>query len=261
MKKILSLSLGAFLALSIIGCATTKTVSSSVKEGDSVQNGRYKRTLVDHQGATFGQPVPQWVLMVSQGQYDAGYLSKSMSGLEGKKAFVVQGRGNNLSFVKSWVNLYDIETEVGGMLERQSGKVVTEKLTGSQKESGTDIADAQVQKTLNDYRMAMQNVRIVGLEKIAEYWTQIEVSEKGEVVDTYFEYYSVWAMDKKLLSVQLNNALKNEPDGDLKEAVLKTLTNELSVASNDKSVEDVADNYFIQENYFVDASENFFVYQ
>ena len=253
-KVFFGMAVAAVVVLSF-GCGTTsKTESSDIKTGDTFKGGRKKFELVDHQGATFNQPVPDWVLKVSQGQYDAAYLSKSMTGLDGKKAFVVQGRGNNLSFVKSWVNLYDIETEVGGMLERQSGKVVTQKMKGGQSESGTEISPAEVEKKLTDYRMAMQNVRIVGLEKVAEYWDYIEVTEGGKVVDSYYDYYSVWAMDKKLLSIQLNNALKNEPDGELKTAVMNAITNELTVGSNNKEVEEQADNYFLDastSNYFI----------
>ena len=264
MKKIIFGALCLVAALAFTGCATTtsQTKSSSIKEGDSVKNGSKKRTMVDHQGATFGAAVPQWVIAVASGQYDAGYLSKSMPGLEGKKAFVVQGRGTNLDFVKSWATVYSIETEVGGLLERQTGKVVTEKMTGSQSAKGSQTTPEEVDKKLTDYRMAMQNVRIVGLEKIAEYWTETEVSEKGNVVDDYFEYYAVYAMDKKLLSVQLNNVLKDETDTELRDAVMKSLVDELTVASNDKSVEEAADNYFIQQNVFMDASEtNYFVYE
>ena len=255
MKKIMTVVAAVLMvAMAAYGASKTK---SGAKGGKKSKAGSRTYEMINYQGATFGKNVPKWVEMIVEGQYDAKYLSKVMPGLEGKKAFVVQGRGNNLDFIKSWVNLYDIETEVGGMLERQTGKVVREKMSGKQSEVGNTAAPANVEKEISDYRMALQNVRIVGLEKVADYWIEVEVKEKKKVVDSYFEYYSVWAIDKKLLSAQLAKALQKEEDAELKQAVMDALTNELSVASNDKDIEEAADNYFIQENYYVDASQHY----
>ncbi|MCR5188492.1 MAG: hypothetical protein K6C97_06110 [Treponema sp.] len=253
MKKTLKMIMaaaGALLLLSFAGCKTTEVAGSGIK-GKTATVKNVKRQIADYQGATLGSEIPQWVKLVSEGQYGQKVLSKVMPDLEGRKVFVVTGRGDNLDFVKSWVNLVDIETEVSGALERVTGKVVTSKLEGANSAAGSEYSETEVNKALNDYRIALQDVRISGLEREAEYWTLIEVLDKKKnVVDSYYEYYTVWSMDQKVFNVQLEKALEHIDEATteaaaLKQIVKEKLENELSVASNSPEAEEEADSYIV----------------
>lgn len=261
MKKLISV-IAAVASLALLaGCKTTETAHSNYGLGSkSKANGKsYK--IVNSAGATFDRPVPAWVLLLVDGQYSQEVLSEAMPNLEGKKVFVVSDRGDNLDFVKRWVNLVDIETEVGGTLERVTGKVVTAKFEGDSAAKGDSATPSNTSKAVEDFRIAVQDVRIVGLEKVADYWVQIEVTEKKEVVDSYYEYYSVWAMDKSLFKKQVSKSMEKIDEAttetaNLKALVLDRLTNELSLASENEDMVETADkisvgNYEDYDEYVV----------
>ena len=252
MNKSLKMIMAATIALAALGfagCKTTEVAGSGIK-GKSATVKKVKRQIVDYQGATLGSEIPQWVKLVSEGQYGQKVLSKSMPDLEGKKVFVVTGRGDSLDFVKSWVNLVDVETEVSGSLERVTGKVVTSKLEGNAAAKGQEANQTEVNRAINDYRIALQDVRIAGLERVAEYWTLIDVVEKGKTVDSYYEYYSVWSMDQKVFNSQLEKSLEHIDEAtteaaELKRLVKEKLENELSVSSNNSAAIEEADSYIV----------------
>ena len=250
MRKSITVVLAVTMALLLAGCKTTETSASKIKGGNKAKAGSKTYTVVDYQGASLGMPVPKWVELIYQGQYSRAVLQKEMSGLEGMKVFVVQGRGDNLDFVKSWVTLVDVETEVSGAMERVTGKVVTSKMEASAKSQGKEVSPSEVSKQLEDFRMAVQDVRISGLERVAEYWVEIEVTEKKNIVDDYYEYFSVWAVDQKNFDKQLAASLKKidqttPQTQELAELVRAKLADELSVASNSETVKEEADSYIV----------------
>ena len=130
-----------------------------------------------------------------------------MPDLEGKKVFVTTGRGDNLDFVRNWVDLVDVETEVAGSLERVAGKAVEAEMKGKTAAKGKEISPTELERNLNMYRDSLVNVRISGLERIASYWTETQVLNGKNIVDDYFEYYTVWVMDEELFNRQLEEAM------------------------------------------------------
>ena len=250
-SKVLLLAVITVVLFGFVGCKTIEVKGSGIK-GKPATVKKVKRQIVDYQGATLGSEIPQWVKLVSEGQYGQKVLSKAMPDLEDKKVFVVTGRGDNLDFVKSWVNLVDVETEVSGALERVTGKVVTSKLEGDAIAKGQQANQTKVQRAIDDYRISLQDVRISGLERVAEYWTLIEVTEKNKPVDSYYEYYSVWSINQKVFNNQLEKALEHIDEAttesaELKKLVKEKLENELSISSNNADMLDEADSYIIYE--------------
>ena len=239
------------IAVGFTGCKTTHVAGSGIK-GQSASVKKVNRQIVDYQGASTGSEIPMWVKMLNDGQYGQKALSKVMPDLEGKKIFVVTGQGDNLDFVKSWVTLVDIETQVSGSLERVTGKVVTSKMEGKNEAEGQENNKSQIERTLNDYRIALQDVRIAGLERVAEYWTLIDVIEKKKTLKSYYTYYSVWAMNQDIFNRQLEKSLEgiNEATteaAELKKLIKEKLENELSVSSNNADTLDEADSYILYE--------------
>ena len=251
MKKITGV-VAALVACGMIfaGCKTTTTSSSKIKGGTKSKSGSKTYEVVNYQGASFGKAVPKWVELISEGQYSRVLLQKEMPGLEGMKVFVVNGRGDNLDFVKSWVTLVDVETEVTGAMERMTGKAVSSHMEASAHAQGLEVDPSEVSKQVSDFRLAVQDARISGLERIAEYWVEIEVKEKKEVVDHYYEYYSVWGIEQKRFDKQLDQAMKGidkttPQTQELADLVRAKLSDELSVASNSEEVQEQADDYVV----------------
>lgn len=248
-KNIIIVSL-LFSILVLSGCATTTVAGSGIKgKGASVKTG--KRVIVDYQGATLGKEIPEWVALLIEGQYSQKILSSKMPNLENKKVFVTMGRGNNLDFVQTWNDLVDIETEVAGTLERVAGKAVEAEMKGKTSASGKEIKESEMQRYIDMYRASLVNVRISGLERVASYWIETQVFEGKNVSEDYYEYFSVWAMDEKLFERQLKEAMSKVDETSTEAKRLKAIvSNRLkdSIAiSNDKSVENDADEYVISK--------------
>ncbi len=231
MKKLIGLLVLATSIFAFVGCASTKTKGSGIKgQGSKVDTG--KRVLIDYQGATFGSEIPEWVKLIGEGQYSEKVLSKSMPGVENKKVFVVTNRGNKLNYIEQWADLVKVETEVAGIMERVAGKSVEATMNGSDNED--------LQETLNMYRVSLTNVRLTGLEKVASYWTKNKlVDDDGETIETFYEYYAVWGMDKKIFNNQLKEALKGIDETATEAAALKAkVTEDLIDTVTDGSVTD-----------------------
>ena len=218
MKKVYGVLILATLFCAFTGCATTKTKGSGIKgNGSHVDTG--KRVLIDYQGATFGSEIPQWVKLIGEGQYSEQVLSKYLPELNGKKVFVVTNRGNNINYIEQWADLVKVETEVVGIMERVAGKSVEANMNGSDNE--------ELKETLNMYRESLTNVRLTGLEKVASYWTKNKlVDDDGETIETFFEYYAVWGMDRKVYNNQLKEALKGIDETATETANLKAKVTE-----------------------------------
>lgn len=251
MKKLIygiTLSL-AFLSLS--ACTTTKVAGSGMKgKTASVKTG--KRIIIDYQGATLGKEIPEWVELLVEGQYSQPVLKSVMPNLEGKKVFVTMGRGDNLDFVQTWSDLVEIETEVGGTLERVAGKAVEAEMKGKASAQGKDVNATEMERIINMYRASLVNVRISGLERIASYWLETQVMDGKKVQDDYYEYYAVWAMDEGLFDKQLKAAMAKIDETtteakELKSIVEAKLKNSIAV-SNSEVVNKEADDYVVNEN-------------
>ena len=249
MKKVF-LIVSVVAALVLPGCKTTSVTGSGVK-GKSAVVKTGKRQIVDYQGATLGKEIPEWVILLAEGQYSQSILATVMPNLEGRKVFVTTGRGDNLDFVQRWSDLVDIETEVAGNIERVAGKAVEAEMKGLASAKGNKTNPTELDRTVNMYRASLVNVRFSGLERVASYWIETQVFEKKEVVDDYYEYYAVWAMDENMFESQLKKAMESIDETsteskELKELVGKRLKDSIAI-SNDESVKNEADAYIINK--------------
>lgn len=251
MKKSLIAALIA-AAVVLTGCKTTEVAGSKIKGNKVKVSSSTKRTMVNYQGSTFGRPIPEWVLQVADGQYDASYLKKYMPSMEGKKAFVCVGRGDNLDFVQQWTDLVDIEVSVGDTIQRVVGKKVEATMKGSQNGVGNAYNQTEVDKALSMTKEAMSCVELNGLEKNAAYWVEIEAyNRKTKKTQNYFEYYTVWTMSEKNYETQIKQALKGIDDNTaqskaLQEAIMGSLLGDrIPVVSNNPEVVEAADDMIV----------------
>lgn len=250
MKKIISVAfIAAALAL-VMSCASTSVKGSGYK-GKAPTVAKSQVEIIDYQGASFGSEIPQWVVLVSQGQYSNTVLSQSMPDLKDKKVFVTIAQGDNLEFVKQWTDLVDVEVQVGDTMQRVVGKAVSASEAATAKETGKESDPTEVERKLNMYKEAVSTVEVNGLEKVASYWIEKKVTSNKKDVKDVFEYYAVWAMDQKKFDTQLDAAMKNVKDNTSEGAALKkALSAKLTgivVSSNSADVENDADDQNIVE--------------
>lgn len=245
MKKSIFI-LAAVAALSFIGCQTTQVSGSGIK-GKAAKVQKNYVTILDYQGASFGSEIPQWVVEIGNGNYSSAYLSSIMPGVSGKKLFVVVARGDNLEYTKQWVDLVDVENQVGDEMQRVVGKAVSASQKGRSKQIGDEKQATVLEQELNMYKQAVSAVELNGLEKIASYWIQKEVkpSKKSKDSKVYYEYYAVWGMSQKLYNTQITAAMASVEDNtDEGKALKETLSLKLQnmmITSNDETVSEEAD--------------------
>lgn len=248
-KSVISLMILAVL-LCAMGCKTTEVAGSGIK-GQSATVAKSKVKIVDYQGATFGKEIPEWVVLVGEGNYSQSVLSKVMPDVDGKKVFVVMGQGDNLEFVRQWTDLVDVEVQVGDTMQRVVGKAVQAQMTGTNSQTGSTTEPSEIERRINMYKQAVSAVELNGLEKTASYWIEKQVlgDKKNVVLRDVFEYYTVWTMDEERFDAQLDAAMKNVDDNtsegiELKKALSERLKNTM-IASNDESVNSEADNQIV----------------
>ena len=249
MKKILTIVAAAMAFGLLASCGTTKVAGSGIKaSAPRLTTGTTE--ILDYQGRELGGEVPQWVVDVANGNYGETVLGKVMPDLKNKKPFVTIGYGDNLDFVRQWTDLVDVETEVTSTLSRVAAKAVQATMEGQAAAKGMTADPATMEKNMNMYRASLSNVRITGLEKVAQYWILSQVVDGKKVVQQpKYSYYVVWAIDRDLFSKHIDVAMAKidettTEDKELKAMVNAKLKNQMGVASNDTSVTDAADVVF-----------------
>ena len=93
-------------------------------------------------------------------------------------------------------------------------------------------------------------MRFSGLEKTAQFWVLSRRVKGKEVGPEQYTYYAVWTIDKNLFQQQLDAAMANVADTSTEEKALKDLVrqklaDQLSVASNDTSTAEAADDFVV----------------
>ncbi|MCR5290455.1 MAG: hypothetical protein K6E51_10715 [Treponema sp.] len=245
MKKLISVIAALTLLTVVFGCKSTKETEKaegSGLAGSKATVAKRKHELVDYQGATLGAQIPEWVMLVADGQYSQAALAKAMPDLKGKKVFVTVGRGDSLQFVRNWTDLVDVEVQVGDTMQRVVTKGVQASMSAQAASTGKEVDPTTVEQTLNMYKAAVSLVELNGLEKTASYWIE-NVTYEGDVqIDDYFEYYAVWTMDEKRYESQLTAAMKtvqeNTSEGQALKEMIKGKLQNVVASSNDESVEE-----------------------
>ncbi len=253
MKKFNIAVLSVAAALLVSSCATTQVTGSGIKNTGKTKVQKSTVTLLDYQGMTFGSEIPQWVVEVGNGNYSEAYLKQFMPGVEGKKLFVTIGRGDNLAYVTQWTDLVDVEVQVGDEMQRVVGKAVSASQKGRNSQIGDTSAATRLEQELNMYKEAVSAVELNGLEKIASYWVQKEITPVNDKKNkkVYYEYYAVWGMEKKLYDTQLAKALEsvedNTDEGRALKAALSQKLQNMMVTSNNEEVTNEAEDELLAD--------------
>lgn len=238
MKKTLLALAGIAMLLSFVGCKTTEVKESDLR-GEAATVSTPKRKIVDYKGQIFGEAIPEWVKAAVQGE--TAKLDKLMPGLEGTKVFVASERGDNLNFVKAWAENVGINKKIAGIFETVIATSASTVEAGTSTEKKTELS-----QVINNMTEALASVRLTGIEQKADYWIEVEEYDaNGKVVDTFYEYYVVAAMDMDAYEEQYDSAMKGITDvtteaGSLKEILRSRLVGE-SVSSD---IDDYGEYYY-----------------
>ena len=226
MKKTSFAILGLALAFTAVSCGTTEVKGTGIKS-EAPTLATNTKVIIDYSGNALGREIPEWVMLVSDGNHNANAYESILPDMKNKKIFVTEAKGPNLDFLREWTDLVDIESQVAASLERVVGSAIKSSSTGSSTSDSTNAGtknQAEMDKELATYRASLQNVRLTGLEKSNEYWVQLaELDAEGNQIDRYYTYYSIWAMDKNIYQAQLDAAMERVQETTTESEKLKAI--------------------------------------
>ena len=199
----------------------------AAKKGPAPKMAVNRPQIIDYQGQTLGKEIPSWVEVLVEGEN--AKVEKAL-GLSGLKTFIVEARGSNLDFLKSWTDLVNIETEVAGQIERQVAQTVQATM------QGTDADEVEVQKAIDMYAVSAKNVTINGLEKKASFWIKTQTVKPGlkkakgpDDLIIEYTYYVVYCCDQKMFEKQMKAAMEDVQDNTKYADVLRQKTTDALV--------------------------------
>lgn len=231
MKKIVAMVL-ALAALS----------SMNIFAAKKGKEAKIKIEVVNRPGMPLGTEVPSWVVSVLEG--DNKKVAKALK-LEDKQIFVFSNQNTDLEFLKTWTDQVDVQRQVANSFSMAVGQSANAVF------QGTSGDETKKKMAIDQTVKALSAIEMNGLLKEASYWMQFRRPKQGIKVkknspdsayDYYYEYYVVFAMDKKIYDAQLTAALNGIEDNAsetvlLKKALSENLRAPLMDKSADSSVE------------------------
>lgn len=219
MKKLLFAV--AVIATLFAGTAVAKTKKTKQK---------YRPELVDWKGQALGQEIPKWVEAVSDG--DKAGVKKALKLDKDTMIFVLTREGDNLDFLKTWVDQIDARTEVASSIETTIANAVETELTAQQADTQT------IERKAKLYSAQATNITLNGLQKLNDYWVTtralklgLKKGKKAEDYITKTTYLVVFGIDSAIYDQQLKAAIENVDDNsDQTEKLRELLTTKCSDA-------------------------------
>ena len=204
-------------ALALAGCASTKVKVKDVSPTPEV---------VDHKGASFGVAIPEWAGAVAAGNRSA--VKKALGIDKSAVVFLVNQQGDNLDFLQTWADQFGARDQVASAMETTISNVAKTYISGESAD-GTSTAE----QTLEKFSGQVTNITLNGLQKENDYWIKTrrlkDGIKKAQSADDYeykINYVTVFSMDGKIFTKQLNAALEDVGDNDDQTAVLRELVTE-----------------------------------
>lgn len=139
--------------------------------------------LFDYEGKAEGKEIPNWVIGVAGGDTNSTIFPDNM---QNKKIFATVTREKTLESAKSRAKT-DILKEFYLVVERVLSDYAETRISSS--------TDTNKETNRSAYPSELPD----SLKKTYDFWTKInEVNDKNKIIDTYYEYYSVYTIDKDL---------------------------------------------------------------
>lgn len=220
-------------------CATVLSVPAFTKK---VKEQKIKVEIVNRPGMALGSSIPGWVEAVLEG--DNKGISKSLKiDLSESQIFVFTNQGDDLEFLKTWTDQVDVQRQVANSFSMAVGQSANAVFQGSASGSET-----KRQQAIDQTVKALSAMEINGLLKEAQYWMQfrkpktgVKITKKSTDADfeTYYEYYVVFTMNRRVYDTQLQAALNGVEDNASETVLLKkALSENLRAPLMDKTRDD-----------------------
>lgn len=222
--------------------ATDVFAAKKAKTKKAKNTGRPE--LIDWKGQAVGSEIPNWVVAVSDGDKNA--VKKALKLDSDMMLFVLTKDGDNLDFLKTWVDQIDARVEVASSLETTIANAVQTELQASQTDAET------VQRKANLYSAQATNMTLNGLQKLNDYWiktrtlkTGVKKAKSDADYNTKTTYFVVFGMDQKIYNEQLKAALDNVDDNDDQ---TETLRNVLTAKCSEALMPNTGDGLFDKDS-------------
>ena len=216
MKK--SLKSLVFLGIALTLCLTS--VSAEKLKGKKAKMKTGTPEVIDYQGQALGSAIPDWVVAIGDGSQKR--VKKSLGITNKETAFILQNKGNDLDFLKTWTDQVDVRAEVASSIEQTIAQTVQSELEGKEVDKQTKA------RAIKIYSSSMTNLTVNGLTKEASYWIETRTPKPGvkkakKVEDYNYEYtyFVVYSINTKLYESQLKAAMDNVEDNDDQTQFLK----------------------------------------
>ena len=177
--------------------------------------------MIDYKGQALGREIPEWVNAVVDG--DKSKVKKELKLDDKAMIFVLTRDGDNLDFLKTWVDQIDARGEVAASLETTIANTVEAELEASQIDN-----QETVERAAKMYSAQATNITLNGLQKVNDYWTKTRTLKvglkKAKKDDDYIyktTYYVVFSMDSEDFKNQLEAAFDDVEDNDEQTAFLR----------------------------------------
>lgn len=212
------------IGLVVLGFALAAPAFSASKgKAPKMEAGR--PVVIDYQGQSTGSEIPGWVQAISDGSQKK--VRKSLDISEGDAIFILQNKGNDLDFLKTWTDQVDMRAEIASSIEQTVGQTVIAELDAKQKDKQTKERAAKL------YSSTMTNLTLNGLTKEAYYWIKTRTLKPGvkkakkesDYTDEY-TYFVVYSIKESLYNLQLKKALDDVEDNDDQTVFLKSVLTE-----------------------------------
>lgn len=186
-----------FFAICLVGAITLSSCASAPK----VKDISGSTEIIEHKGTAFGVAQPEWVEVVL-GTSNQKTLSKAL-GID-KHIWVVSKSGENLDFIKTWVDQVDARAEIGASIKQGISDFVGARADGD---------NSDVEEIVERYSARASTVTVSGLNKETDWWVlgRKRLQKKSETESKY-TYLVVYSMDEDLYAKQIKNAFKGEDD-------------------------------------------------
>ena len=176
--------------------------------------------IIDYQGYALGSQIPDWVIAIGDGSEKR--VRKSLDIPNSKQIFLLQNKGYDLDFLKTWTDQVDARAEVASSIEQTIAQTVQSEMEVYQADQQTKTKAAKI------YSATMTNVTLNGLMKEDYYWIETRKQKPDVVKPTgpqdyilEYTYYVVFTLDKDMYERQIKQAMDDIEENDDQTQFLK----------------------------------------
>ncbi len=206
-KRVSKIALGAMVMVMLVSCASNPRPNISDASG--------KVEIIEHKGTAWGAAQPNWVQTVIEKSSDQKSLGKAL-GLQGKKIWVLTKKGQNLDFLKTWVDQVDARADIAASINQSVIDIVKGHEFGNQEEMNQELSHVSG-------RFALASLN--GLVRETDWWSRTrQMPEGSEDYVTQYNYMVIYSMDEEMFEKHIRDAYKDvEKKALLEEIVFKLM--------------------------------------